>query len=546
MHSNKSYLFLFLLFVGSPLSAQQTVGLFINTPEAFPGYTLFAPMGNTTTYLINNCGQKVHSWPSAHQPAMTAYLMEDGSLIRTINTNNTNFPAGGSGGGIERIDWEGNVIWEYRISDSTECQHHDIEILPNGNILAIVWEYRSVAEAINAGKTNANAAIWSEKIVEIKPDLVNGGGTIVWEWNAWDHLIQDVDTTRSNHGSIAASPGLININHTPGLSSAANWLHINSVDYHAGLDQILLSVYRTNEIWIIDHSTSTLEAAGHTGGKSGKGGDLLYRWGNPLAYKRGVVVDQKLFRQHDANWIGDGLPGGGKIMVFNNQAGGQIQYSTVNIIDPPVDGNGNYTFSGIRYGPVNFDWTYKAPVPTDFYSVNISGAQRLPNGNTLICEGTSGRFFEVNDSGQRVWEYVNPVSPTGVTEQGTAPQSNFVFRCTRYAKDYAAFSGREIATQGFIETGSTFSCISLQTEEVLNEAEIVVYPNPAKTSITIRTESGLKKILLYNTLGVLVYASEIMKDTTSIPTHSFAEGLYLLYMELPDGSVKKQYLSICP
>jgi hypothetical protein len=82
---------------------------------------------------------------------------------------------------------------------------------------------------------------------------------------------------------------------------------VNSVSYNAKLDQILISVRSFNEFWIIDHSVTTKEAAGHTGGRSGKGGDLLYRWGNPSAYRAGKTSDQKLFAQHDAHWIPEGL-----------------------------------------------------------------------------------------------------------------------------------------------------------------------------------------------------------------------------------------------
>ena len=90
-----------------------------------------------------------------------------------------------------------------------------------------------------------------------------------------------------------------------------DWLHINSVAYNPDLDQIMLSVFEFSEIWIIDHGTTTAEAAGHEGGKYGKGGDLLYRWGNPRAYRAGTVKDQKLFGQHNAHWIPRGFPARG-------------------------------------------------------------------------------------------------------------------------------------------------------------------------------------------------------------------------------------------
>ena len=129
-----------------------------------------------------------------------------------------------------------------------------------------------------------------------------------------------------------------------------------------------MSVPHLNEVWIIDHSTTTAEAAGSTGGNSGHGGDLLYRWGNPEAYGRGGLTDQTLFFQHDARWLGPGLdandPDIGNILVFNNRAGGN--YSTVDMFTPPVDPFGAYTLlPNQAYGPDSALWRYSAPVPTN-------------------------------------------------------------------------------------------------------------------------------------------------------------------------------------
>src|SRR5678815_4211721 len=144
-----------------------------------------------------------------------------------------------------------------------------------------------------------------------------------------------------------------------------------------------------DEMYVIDHSTTTAEAAGHTGGNSGRGGDLLYRWGNPVAYGAGTEADQQLFGQHDAQWIPAGSPGAGNILIFNNgldrPAG---QFSTIEEITPPVDAQGNYALTpGSAYGPALPSWNYTAAIPTSFSSDHISGTQRLPNGNTLICDG---------------------------------------------------------------------------------------------------------------------------------------------------------------
>ena len=172
-----------------------------------------------------------------------------------------------------------------------------------------------------------------------------------------------------------------------------------------------MSVHNFSEFWIIDHSTATAEAATHKGGRSGKGGDILYRWGNPRAYGMGTKSHQRLFAQHNAHWIAKGLHGAGHILVFNN-GGGRTDgtYSSVDEIVLPVDAKGNYLVkAGTIYGPDKATWSYSAPKKADFYSSFISGTQRLANGNTLICSGANGTIFEVTPEKEIVWKYINPV-----------------------------------------------------------------------------------------------------------------------------------------
>jgi hypothetical protein len=190
-----------------------------------------------------------------------------------------------------------------------------------------------------------------------------------------------------------------------------DWTHTNCVSYNPELDQLMLCIHNFHEFWIIDHSTTTEEAKGHAGGKGGKGGDILYRWGNPRSYRAGTVKDQQLFAQHNAHWIPKGLPGAGHVLVFNNGSKrGDGSYSSVDEIVLPVDAKGRYERKeGAAYGPEKAIWSYTAPNKSDFYSGFLSGAQRQPNGNTLICSGADGIFFEVTPEKEMVWRYVNPV-----------------------------------------------------------------------------------------------------------------------------------------
>ena len=148
----------------------------------------------------------------------------------------------------------------------------------------------------------------------------------------------------------------------------------------------MLSVRNNSELFVIDHQLTAAQAAGHSAGRYGKGGDILYRWGNPAQYNRGTGANQQLFQQHHAHWIAANLPGAGHILIFNDGIG--RGYSTVNEIVPPVDSAGNYNITaGAAFGPSTPIWTYVASPATNFYSAEISGAERLPNGNTLITEG---------------------------------------------------------------------------------------------------------------------------------------------------------------
>jgi len=406
------------------------VGESWSTDESYNGYTLYSPMMSTETFLINNSGEVVHSWNSTNKPALSVYLLENGNILRTAFPGyNPRFWGGGIGGRVEMFDWNGTRAWSFEYTTNQHCLHHDVRMLPNGNILMIAWEFKSAADAISKGR-NPNiipqGGLWPDHLIEVQPS--NGsGGIIVWEWHLWDHLIQDFDPTKENYGVVRDHPELVDINY--GGRILSDWTHINSVDYNPAYDQILLSVLLFDEIWIIDHSTTSEEAAGHTGGRYGKGGDLLYRWGNPLTYRTGSESDRKLFNQHDAGWIKPGLPGSGNLLIFNNGLDRPGEdYSSVEEIVPPMENDGVYSRpAGSAYGPAESIWNYTAENPADFSAANLGGAQRLPNGNTLICNGPRGQFFEVTVEKEVVWEYGNQIPD---------PIDSHVFKIRRYGPEY--------------------------------------------------------------------------------------------------------------
>ena len=434
-------------------SAQNTVGVTLDTGDAFPGYTLFTPSSDTHAYLVDNAGGLVNRWSSAYLPGFTAYLLPDGQLLRAAQFGSS-FNAGGARGRVELFDWDGTLVWSYNYSTTQHRQDHDAIMLPNGNVLMIAWELKSKADAVAAGRNPAlitQNALWPDTLVEVQP-VGQTNGNIVWSWHVWDHLIQDFDASKANYDVVSNHPELMDVNFA--LDGSADWLHVNGLDYNAELDEILISVHNASEVWIIDHSTTTAEAAGHTGGLRGHGGDILYRWGNPRAYRAGTTADQKLFEQHNPNWIRDGLPGAGHILIFNNGVGRPGgNYSSLEEIIPPLQPDGTYTLTlGSAYGPATAAWTYTASPPSSFYAANVSSAQRLPNGDTLTENGPQGRFFEISAAGQTVWQYVCPlVNGTPLTQGQSPPAQNQVFRATRYATDYAGLAGRDLTTHGTIE-----------------------------------------------------------------------------------------------
>lgn len=438
---------IFGLAMGGPLAAQQDrKGLIRNDAGAFAGYTLFAPLRSTTTYLVNMDGKVVHTWKSEYSPGNSAYLLENGDLLRAVREPDPPvFRGGGIGGRIQKLDWNSNLIWDFAYANEEHCQHHDIEPLPGGSVLLIAWGRKSKSEAVAAGRDPASIGddgLWPDSVIEVRPKGKHGA-EVVWRWNVWDHLVQDHDSDKANFGKVAEHPELVDINYgrsrrgpsnaeterlralgyvggrdepdrrpggRRGGRSGADWLHTNSIAYNADLDQIALSIHGLNEVWIIDHATTTEQAAGHTGGRYGKGGDLLYRWGNPHTYRAGSRADQRFFAQHDARWIPKGLRGGGHLLVFNNGRGRRDgQYSSIDEIATPVAKDGSYKLRpGRAHAPAEPEWRYLSEKKRDFFSGHISGAERLANGNTLICSGEQGRIFEVDAGGKTVWEYVNP------------------------------------------------------------------------------------------------------------------------------------------
>ena len=351
----------------------------------------YEPSGTNTIRLVDNRGVVVHTWPVGTLQINAVDALSDGTLLRNDNTVSP---------GVSRLGFDGTVLWNYR-SPGGRSVHHDLEPLPNGNVLLLSRDTKSSVAAIARGREPASVPVAFDvvSVFEVQPTGPNSG-RIVWDWHLWDHLVQDFDPTKANYGPVGDHPELVDINFPVRLLNGSEFNHGNGIDYDPIHDWVVISSPAQNEIWIIDHSTTTAEAAGHTGGRWGKGGDLLYRWGNPQVYRAGPPSAQQLYFQHDPQFVPPGYPGAGHVTIFNNKLPGDR--SEVLEIVLPVDASGNFVRAPqSAFGPVAPVWSYRAP---DFFSQFRSGAERLPNGNTLICSSHQNWVFEVTPAGQRVWE----------------------------------------------------------------------------------------------------------------------------------------------
>lgn len=545
---NKQLLIYFLacLLSSTLLTAQNTVGLLsANLTKTSEGFNLIYPHNQPTVFLLNNCGEIAHTWEDDDnfRPGNMAYLNEDGTLFKAkrLSTSavNDRIWAGGGGETVELRTWENELLATYTLNNDKFRLHHDMAPLPNGNVLLIAWELKTGEEAHAAGRDTSlltQGEVWSEIILEWNPNT----NSIVWEWSVWDHLVQDFDSTKANFGVVADHPELININYDE-HDGHPDWLHINSIDYNATLDQFVLSVPYFNELWVVDHSTTNEESAQHEGGNSGKGGDLLYRWGNPMAYNKGVLADKKLFFQHDVHWINPKAKRGeedfSKLALFNNRVATNL--STGSVLNTEFDtATNNYILEKGIFVPLNFENIYTHPQFEEELrsaSASVSSFQILPNGNQLFCSGRRGYTYEVTPDNKVVWEYFTPLKAGQPVAQGDTSieiSNNLTFRMTRYPANHLAFVGRDLTAKGYIELNpDTEFCgtLSVNTTEKTLTDFVKVYPNPATDWLTIDWQgNNIEELYLYDYLGRLQLTIRPQNPKMNIDIQALSAGIYFL------------------
>ncbi|MCX6244400.1 MAG: aryl-sulfate sulfotransferase [Bacteroidetes bacterium] len=360
--------------------------------QSYDGYTFYFPQNGTKAYLIDLSGSTYHQWTFSSQTTYASYLLSGGVVLRTVNHPGNSFNGGPISGEVQKVDYNGNILWDFVYSTTNYCTHHDICAMPNGNVLLIAYERKTPAEVTQAG-CSQSIEMWPDKIVEIQPSGTNGG-TVVWEWHAWDHLVQEYDVSKNNYGAVATHPELLNINYI----TTKDWMHVNGIDFNEQLNQITFSSHSLNEVYVIDHSTTTAQAASHAGGNSGKGGDFLYRWGNPQAYQAPGSADFNVV--HDAHWVPMSSPRFPNSLCGYNNKGGAGNKTCIDIFTPPYNGY-NYLYTpGNAYAPSTYNWrhTYSGNQQPD-----NGNSQQLPNGNTLVCAGMNGFIYEIDSNQIQVW-----------------------------------------------------------------------------------------------------------------------------------------------
>jgi len=503
--------------------------------QQWDGLTLYSNGNATSALLVDTNNITIKTWSGlSGGTGYSSYLAPGGTLVRSVKVTNAVFTGGGACGRIQKIDYNNNLIWDYTHSSTTYYTHHDHCVLPNGNVLMIAYELKNQADLAAVGGTAALTSIWPEKIIEVQPTGLTTGN-IVWEWHVWDHLVQNVDPTKSNYQtSIVNHPELLNVNYM----TTKDWMHCNGLDYNPILDQIALSSHNLNEWYIIDHSTTTTEAASHSGGNSGKGGDFLYRWGNPPAYQ--ATGTKILNVTHDVHWIPEGHPSAGRIVGFNNQ-GVSASVSSVDQIIPPLS-NYNYTINtGSAYTPA----TYLQRTSGFGYTSNEGSSEQLPNGNQLVCTSIPGKIYELNPAGVPIFTistgakssqahrystcYINnpaPPQPT-ISLNGnnltTASATTYQWYINGNVIN-GATSQNYMPTQSgiyVVRTTDSNGCVyayskgysyTLMTEiEELSGEKVSIYPNPTSGIIDIDLNFQIAKhikVVLFDAYGKKVFEAE--------------------------------------
>ena len=480
--------------------------------KSYGGYTLFTPLRpgpapdfkNNATYLIDMEGNVVKTWPLpkyGYTIEKHVHLLDNGNLLRRISNYGWDHEWQNTWPGtdpsksetdvarLQELDWDGKILYEIADKRPGYTHHHDFVKIWNKKlqaytILSVATKKITHEQAIAGGadpKKRTDYTSAPDGVVEF--DLK---GNVIWEWNIFDHLVQDLDRAKANYGVVKDNPGKLDVNF--GRGRTGDWIHINSLDYNETLGQMVVNNSTDSEFYVIDHQGTFVpgDAAASIALAAGRKGDFLFRWGNPAVSDSGAGMsyseadgasdgDQQVFFSHDIQWIrptayagGPALQGAGHFLIFDNgtrHLATGVAYSALLEINPYQGAmeKGVYvrqesagyknirTFTGNRRTSNQVVWFYASKDPASFWSRHISGLSRLPNGNTFVTAATWGQMFELTPQGEVVWEYKIPTTTergaVKVLQDGDVAQA---FLAYRYGADHPALKGRDLKPQGKI------------------------------------------------------------------------------------------------
>jgi hypothetical protein len=373
--------------------------------RAWNGYTVLSPLATQAVLVIDMNGTVVKRWENFNNSAGGPARVLPGGFV--MAASGANPPHQESLELIQR-DFDGKVVWQFSRNEEIKTrdgktvwsarQHHDWqresfpagyyspETTPaaeGGNTLILTHTDRTQPKV-------ADRALEDDRLIEVSPK-----GEIVWQWVASDHI----DELGFAPDARAAIKGAASFNAARG---SFDWLHVNSATYvgpNRWFDQGDAR-FAPNNVIISSREASLLAIVG-------RDGSIVWRLGPDFSASKELRAIRQIIGQHHAHFIPKGLPGAGNLLVFDN--GGSSGYGFASPIAP--DGRGAFaraTSRVLEINPVTLElvWSYTNP---RFFSTNISSAQRLPNGNTLITAGAGGRMFEVTREGAIVWEYMFPL-----------------------------------------------------------------------------------------------------------------------------------------
>jgi hypothetical protein len=415
--------------------------------KCWNGYTVFQAK-EVGALLIDMNGGEVRLWKKFH--GMPNRILPGGYLMGHTGDRNTAY---GMQDGIDlvQVDWDGRIVWRFNryeyIEDPGEepqwmaRQHHDYQ--REGNP---VGYYAPGMEPLTdrgstmilSHKNLKNPKFCDKLLLDDTIIEVTWDGEVVWEWVCSDHF-EELGFREEAKNLLFRNP-----NWRPAGGGMGDWMHINSMSllgpnrwYDGGDGRF----HPENIIWCARETNITAIVEKKTGRIVWKLGP--YYDETPELRELGWIIGQ-----HHAHLIPRGLPGEGNLMVFDN--GGWAGYGAPNPSSPAGFRNALRDYSRVlevdpgslkvlwQYTPVEAGLTF--PVDANrFYSPFISSAQRLPNGNTLITEGSGGRLIEVTPKHEIVWEYISPY-------WGKMMKINMIYRAYRVPYEWVPQEPRPVET----------------------------------------------------------------------------------------------------